>query len=337
MGNTVLGFVAGGLAAAAIAFAVWPKDAKKEQPRSERQEANTEQADRIKELEEENRKLAKQADVWKTQLDQTRNDLEFITAKLDSKKLGPHSAQVDPQPGPVTDEEIEKEISAWAGSFQSFVMGKGDESVERLRAFFKRGGTPLIKKLMEKYDDPSEDMGLRVVIGHALAQSNDPDALEHLKSKLRDPDLGMLEHRFAAHALAFSSAEGLEPFLTEVARNNKDSGARANAAFGLARRGSEEGINLYFSITDEAFEKGDPAAMQYMSGFMLIGKKARPGMRERLLTYKDAQSKIMLIEILKGLKDKGALANLNKLAYDPAQPIAVQNAAQAAIKAISKG
>ena len=57
-------------------------------------------------------------------------------------------------------------------------MGKDrDEAVKRLRAFFKRGGKPVIKKLLEQYDDPSEDMGLRVVIGHALAQSNDPDAL----------------------------------------------------------------------------------------------------------------------------------------------------------------
>ena len=77
---------------------------------------------------------------------------------------------------------------------------------------------------------------------------------------LRDPDATMWDLRFASHALAFSPAEGLEPFLTERARNLSDEGARANLAFGLAQRGVEEGVQLYFEMTDAVFERKDPVA-----------------------------------------------------------------------------
>ena len=88
------------------------------------------------------------------------------------------------------------------------------------------------------------------------------------------------EHSNSDKERLLSPAEGLEPFLTERARNLSDEGARANLAFGLAQRGVEEGVQLYFEMTDAVFERKDPVALVYMSGFALMGEKALPSIRE---------------------------------------------------------
>jgi hypothetical protein len=144
----------------------------------------------------------------------------------------------------------------------------------------------------------------------------------------------MMDQRFAAHGLAFSPAEGLVPFITERARNLTEEGARANLAFGLARRGVAEGVTLYAEITDAAFERKDAIAVGYLSGFALMGEKGKPLIRERLLTYEDKQAVLLLIEFVKGSKDKGAIENLEKLAYDSSRPVDIQKAAEGALKAL---
>ncbi|MHC4225328.1 MAG: hypothetical protein ACYSUN_15165, partial [Planctomycetota bacterium] len=149
-----------------------------------------------------------------------------------------------------------------------------------------------------------------------------------------DPDSTMMDQRFAAHGLAFSPAEGLVPFITERARNLTEEGARANLAFGLARRGVAEGVTLYAEITDAAFERKDAIAVGYLSGFALMGEKGKPLIRERLLTYEDKQAVLLLIEFVKGSKDKGAIENLEKLAYDSSRPVDIQKAAEGALKAL---
>ena len=68
----------------------------------------------------------------------------------------------------------------------------------------------------------------------------------------------------------------------------------------------------------------------------MIGEKAKPYVRERLLTYKNETALLSLIEIVKSFKDEKALEQLNKLAYDAARPISVQKAAKGAIEALTK-
>jgi hypothetical protein len=189
--------------------------------------------------------------------------------------------------------------------------------------------------MIAKFGDESGDMDERMVLAHALVQSGNPAALEALQEKLRQPDAGLLMHRFASHGLAFCDAPGIEPFLTDMARNVPDRGVRANLAFGLNRRGVKEGADLYFAAADEAFAQGDPAALQYLGGLAIMGENARPGIRERLLTYTDEQALVVLIGIVKGSGDREAVPNLEKLAYDAARGAAVRKAAGAAIGALA--
>jgi HEAT repeat protein len=174
------------------------------------------------------------------------------------------------------------------------------------------------------------------VLAHAFAQSGDPLALKALEDTLKDPDRGLIDHRVAAHGLAFTDLESVVPTLRQTAKEDPDQGARANAAFGLARRGDSEGMALYAAATDEAFEKRDPAAIQYLSGFALLGKKAVPVMRERLSTYEDKQAKIVLIELLKDQKDVESVPVLRKLAADSETDPDVRKAAEQALTELAK-
>ena len=75
-------------------------------------------------------------------------------------------------------------------------------------------------------------------------------------------------------------------------------------------------------------------AIGYLQGFALLGEKALPAMRERLLTYQEPQALITLIELVKRAKDKGAIENLEKLAYDSSRPVDIQKAAEGALQAL---
>ncbi|HEY7513425.1 MAG TPA: HEAT repeat domain-containing protein, partial [Vicinamibacteria bacterium] len=204
-----------------------------------------------------------------------------------------------------------------------------------IRDLFARGGQPAVDLLVGKFKDPATEIGLRVAIAHALAQSGNKEAVEALKAVLADPaEEDMIQLRLASHGLAFTDAEGVEPALLDAAHRAADTGVRANAAFGLARRKNAEGLALYVKATDEAMANRDPAALQYLGGFMLLGDDALPAMRERLLTYTEPQAVLTLIELIKARGDKGAIENLRKLAADQGQPASVRNSAAGALKTL---
>jgi hypothetical protein len=244
---------------------------------------------------------------------------------------------VEPK-GPPTDEEFSAALSEFGSNLRHLIVGdeQGREAVDRLRELLERAGPERLTRLIERFGDDTEDMGARVVIAHVLAQSNDPQAIAELAKHLRDPESGMLEKRFASHALAFSDAEGVAELLHEVATRTDERGTRANAAFGLARRGSDEGLRLYFAATDEAFAAGDPGALQYLGGLRLLGERALPGVRERLTTYTNEQALLVLIGSVKAACDQESRPILERLAYDTARPVSIQKAAQGAIRVLSE-
>lgn len=239
-----------------------------------------------------------------------------------------------PSDRPPTDEEIMSGVETFGAALGSIIQGGGEEEKAKLRALFARAGPRAVELLVGKFEDDATDIGLRVAIAHALAQSGNPDAVASLTAVLADPEAGMLELRLASHGLAFSDAEGIDDALLGVAHRAADTGARANAAFGLARRKHPEGVGLYLKATDEALANRDPAAFQYLGGLTLLGDDALPPLRERLLTYTEPQAAITVIEILKAKGDKGALENLRKLAADEGRPAAVRKSAEGAIKVL---
>lgn len=332
----VAGAAAGAVVTLLVMTAVEPEPKAPHAPPLDRTEAP-----RIAELERDNERLRTEAAALRQQA------TELAARVASQEERGPADGEGRPAPGaadraeapagqpqPPSEDEIRAELQAFGGALGQIIRGGGEEAKQRLRAFLARGGEPLIRKLIEEFGDETGGIGERSILAHALAQSGHPDALEALKGALRDPDAGMLMHRLASHGLAFSDAEGLETILSLTAHKAEDMGARANAAFGLARRGAEEGVPLYMATVDEAIEKGDPAGLQYLGGVALLGEKAYPAMRERLLTYKEPQALLVLIEVLKMRGDRGAIPNLERLAFDSTRPVSVQKSAEAALKAL---
>jgi hypothetical protein len=236
--------------------------------------------------------------------------------------------------GPPTDEELLKGIDTFGASLQAILTGQGEDAKKELRDLLARAGKHGLDLLLAKFEDDATDFRMRLFLAHALAQSGNPEAIQELQKVLADPDAGLVELRLATHGLAFSDAPGLDDSLLAVARNTADTGARANAAFGLARRKNAEGLDLYLKATDEAMANRDPAGLQYLGGFMMLGDEALPAIRQRLLTYTEPQSLVMLIEILKQRGDTGALENLRKLSADRGRPEAIRKSADGAIKVL---
>lgn len=239
---------------------------------------------------------------------------------------------------PVTDEEIQQGITAFAQCLRQLIVGdeKGAAAAEELRDLLALATPEQMKKLVDTFGDDTESMQSRIVLAHVLAQSEHPDALAALQDAVREPEAGLMVQRFAAHGLAFSDAEGLDAFMLDMAHNHTERGVRANLAFGLQRRGVDEGVPLYFAAMDEALEQGDPNAIQYVGGLMLIDDRANAGIRERLGTYEGAESLLVLIHVVQRRKDTGAIPALEKLAYDASRPISVQKAAQGALQVLGK-
>lgn len=336
MGTKLAWLVAG--AAAGVVVTLLVQAAVKTDAKTTRAEPpDRKESLQLAELVRENEKLKEDAARLRINAETLVAELAQKEKQLAEAILPKGADQTDEQPeslAPPTDEEIEAELEAFGQAFVQILQGGGEAAKKRLRDFLARGGKPVIAKLVAKFEDDTTGLGPRSLIAHALAQSGDPEAMEVLKSALRDPDAGMLMHRLASHGLAFSDAEGLDTILSVTAHKATDPGARANAAFGLARRGNEEGIPLYMAMVDDAIERGDPAGLQYLGGVTLLGKEANPAMRERLLTYEEPQALLVLIEILKARGDKEALPNLEKLAYDSTRPTSIQKAAEAAVRVL---
>ena len=246
-------------------------------------------------------------------------------------------AVAEPEPGPFTEEDLRKELGAFGQGIRHLLAGTEEAAGvrRRLRDALRKAGPESIARLLARLADEAEPLGARFVLAHALAQSGDPAAIETLKNHLRDAESGMLLHRFASHALAFCDAEGLEVFLSEIANSAEDRGVRANTGFGLARRGNDEGLRLYLAAADEAFDQGDPSAIQYLGGLGILGERGFPAIRERLLAYESKEALVLLIHFTREQGDRGAVPVLEQLAYDASQPESVQRAAQGAIKALS--
>ncbi len=307
---------------------------------------NTQRApvrDGLAELRAENERLREEA-AMVAKLKDERLELNrrleeqgvLLKAATESAQPAPPEAPEAPSDTPPTDEEIMKGVGEFGEALGEIIQGGGEEAKKELRDLLARAGKHGVDLLVKKFEDDATDIGLRVAIAHALAQSGNPDAVASLTKVLANPEAGMLELRLATHGLAFSDAPGTDDALLRVAHQASDTGARANAAFGLARRKNPEGVGLYMKATDEALANRDPTALQYLSGFTLLGDDALPLLRERLLTYTEPQAAITLIEILKARGDQGAVENLRKLAADAGRAESIRRAAEGALKALEK-
>jgi hypothetical protein len=230
------------------------------------------------------------------------------------------------------EQQIKAELEKFGGQLQSLIMGNGDAAKKAIQRALEIGGPGTAMEIFEQFEK-NGNIGL----AHAVAQTNDPEAMDKLKAVVLDHDRGFIERRTAVHGLAFSDAEGLESFYEEVATSDPDLGTRANAAYGLARR-NDAGIELYAKSVDQAFKQKDSAALQYLSGLVLLGKRALPTVHERLRTITDKQARLtMILHVIGEHKDPDSIPVLRELAGNPETDADVRKAAEATAEKIAKG
>ncbi|MEM8884528.1 MAG: HEAT repeat domain-containing protein [Planctomycetota bacterium] len=322
-----------GLALGAGGMLLMPKEKEPAPPRAERPPDDTEQRALIA-------KMAEQISDLRGQVTSLQSELEAEREQAAKIERETSEIEVDAEPtetgGPVTDKELEAGLQAFAMKLQSIIMGQGDEARDALRALLKRAGPEGLAKVRAEFQDDSAGFQRRIIAAHALGQNGDEESIRLLIETLQNPESDMIDHRLASHALAFTDDPNAVDPLTQTARQSDDPGARANAAFGLIRREIDEGYDLYAKATDLSLEKGQPEAMQFLQSMFIMDDKILPYARERLTTYKNETAVIVLLELVKQKKDKGAIPQLRKLAYDANQPKSVQNAAKGILKSFGE-
>jgi len=227
---------------------------------------------------------------------------------------------------------LRSEAMGFGSSLQKIILGGGEEEKKALRDAFAGVSAETLNALIDEFKT-SSSMGTQLMLAHALAQSGRPEAIAALRETLMDTDGGLMLRRTASHGLAFAQVEGMDGELVRIARSDPDNGVRANVAFGLAKRGHSEGVRLYMEATDTAFEKKDPAALQYLGGIGLLGDDAKPYVRERLERYTGKQERLVLIQFVQSGKDTEALPILDRIAQTDESPD-IRAAAETAARVI---
>jgi hypothetical protein len=271
----------------------------------------------------------KQIQIWGPDASGVGMPAELGVREAPNTKLAPRIGE------PATaDNGVEEEIERFAGQLQKLMLGEGKESSERLRDTLGMVRAGTIERIIDEFKDASTNAARRSVLAHVLGQSWRPEAIEALRRVANDAESGVLARCLAAQALAYSDARELDPILLALARDSLDTGVRANASFGLWRRGNKDGIALYFAVIDAVFERQDPEAARYLAGVRVMGDKAWPGIRERLLSYRNEQALLALIAFVQASGDKAASEALGELAGDEAKARSVRDAARGALESL---
>jgi hypothetical protein len=259
--------------------------------------------------------LKLEIDALEHRLAESMEETDRLRKRLaESTESAPETDELIPATG-FTDEQLTKELMSLGNNFQDLLIGTGEEFRKKMKAILARGGEGTVQRIVEMYEGTG-DLGRKTVLAHALAQTGDPVALETLKATARNTEAGMFAVRTATHGLAFSDADGLETFYKEISENrNLELGARANSAYGLARR-NDEGVEAYARTVDEAFRKKDPFAVAYLQGFMLLGERANGVVESRLRTIRDKQARLVLVEHLASNGNENSIPALRELAND---------------------
>ena len=317
---------------------------------ADRPHEGTDLETQVRRLTEDKTQLTAEIGDLQRALDESRAErrsAEQRVAALQKARSGePGAAPLEPtavEPVPAepagvpTDDELKQGVMAFGSALQNVILGKGgEEALAKLKDLFARAGPEGVQKLIDMFKSEELGDGPRTVLAHALAQSGDPAALRALQDVIRDPESGMMDRRLASHGLAFSNDMSVVDSLRLAAKEDEDPGTRANSAFGLARRGDAEGLELYAKATDEAFERKDPMAIAYFQGLAILGKKGVPAIRSRLTVYKEPQLQIAMIGILRENKDAESIPALRALSADPTTNEDVRKAAEQALTELAK-
>jgi hypothetical protein len=233
----------------------------------------------------------------------------------------------------LSDPELEQALRGLGPKLQGLMFGTSDDFRKAVQDILARGGPGTVDRILEAYRS-EQDLGAKAVLAHALAQTDDPEAIAALEDIARSADAGLFDRRTATHGLAFSDREDLVDFYREIARNPQiEIGARANSAYGLARR-QDEGIELYGSIVDEAFAKKDAFALAYLSGFQILGKRAVPAVEKRLATIHEPQARLVMVGLLAENGSASSIPALRALAAEPGVSQELRKQANGAIERI---
>jgi HEAT repeat protein len=174
----------------------------------------------------------------------------------------------------------------------------------------------------------------RFMAAAVLEGVGDPAAVDALAFALKGDGDDMVR-RMASHALAVMKAPPAEAPLRAATTEDTDWGVRVNSAYGLAKLGKDDGLQ----ILRKAYESAETPAeyrLAILGGLAdVAAPSTAPLFRRILADTKDASYLLVSISALEKMKDVEAIPALERVAAST-QPDMVKQAATKAIDAIRK-
>ena len=174
----------------------------------------------------------------------------------------------------------------------------------------------------------------RFMAAAVLEGVGDPAAVDALAFALKGDGDDMVR-RMASHALAVMKAPPAEAPLRAATTEDTDWGVRVNSAYGLAKLGRDDGLQ----ILQKAYESAETPAeyrLAILGGLAdVAAPSTAPLFRRILADTKDASYLLVSISALEKMKDVEAIPALERVAAST-QPDMVKQAATKAIDAIRK-
>ena len=174
----------------------------------------------------------------------------------------------------------------------------------------------------------------RFMAAAVLEGVGDPGAVDALAFALKGDGDDMVR-RMASHALAVMKAPSAEAPLRAATTDDSDWGVRVNSAYGLAKLGKDDGLQ----ILQKAYESAETPAeyrLAILGGLAdVAAPSTAPLFRRILADTKDVSYLLVSIGALEKMKDAESIPALERVAGS-SQPDMVKQAASKAIDAIRK-
>ncbi len=176
----------------------------------------------------------------------------------------------------------------------------------------------------------------RVLAAAILEKLGDRHAIPALDQALNDEDV--LVRRMASHALATLDDDGAIAALERAMYDDRDWGVRANAAYGLARLGRQQGIDALRRFYEDA--SIDPASkLAVLGGMAEVGEIGYADIFRPLLTDEHAELTYRLLALHWAARARDAQTRdaIEQMVRDPRTPPSLREAARRALAVIEKG
>jgi HEAT repeat protein len=278
-----------------------------------------------------------------TELAATREALERLKRELADRQKKPAPAPAEasapesdapppPEPAPpAAPPDVKSLFEAFAK--QGFAALYATDDIAKILKAVKDAGPAGIEFLTGILRN-SPSATERFLAAALLEGTKDPSAIPALAESLK-LDKDPIVRRMSSHALAVLENPAAEDPLRAAMTGDKDWGVRANAAYGVAKLGRDDGLRLL----RQAYESGDTPPeyrIPILGGLADVADPSTAPLFRKILAEAPDESYLLLaIHALEKMKDVQSLPELQRVAADD-HPETIKQAAQKAVEALRK-